>query len=163
MAHERLVFRRAGGDRALPQPLPGQHRHAEVRAGLDLERRVQLDVERVVGAELHPVAVRPEHQRLRAAAEQPSAEPDVALPHRQVDRLGSSCARHDHPTRSRQRPTRTKVSVQLKCGCNQTWNWVIGSPGQWVISVMFHARVTGSSFLTRCETRVFPVFAKGPV
>jgi len=24
-----------------------------------------------------------------------------------------------------------------------TWNWVIGSPGQWVI---FHVRVTGSSF-----------------
>jgi len=26
---------------------------------------------------------------------------------------------------------------------DQTWNWVIGSPGQWVI---FHVRVTGSSF-----------------
>jgi len=28
----------------------------------------------------------------------------------------------------------------------QTWNWVIPSPGQWVIWVIFHARVTGSSF-----------------
>jgi len=31
-------------------------------------------------------------------------------------------------------------------GCNETWNWVIGSPGQWVIWVIFHVRVTGSSF-----------------
>ena len=31
------------------------------------------------------------------------------------------------------------------CG-RQTWNWVIGSPGQWVIWVTFHVRVTGSSF-----------------
>ena len=29
------------------------------------------------------------------------------------------------------------------CVC-QTWNWVIGSPGQWVIWVIFHVRVTGS-------------------
>ena len=29
---------------------------------------------------------------------------------------------------------------------HQTWNWVIGSPGQWVIWVIFHVRVTGSSF-----------------
>ena len=42
----------------------------------------------------------------------------------------------------------------------QTWNWVIGSPGQWVIRVIFHVRVTGSPGLTRCETRVFPVFEK---
>ena len=28
----------------------------------------------------------------------------------------------------------------------QTWNWVIGSPGQWVIWVIFHVRVTRSSF-----------------
>jgi len=32
----------------------------------------------------------------------------------------------------------------------QTWNWVIGSPGRPVI------------ILTRCETRVFPVFEKKP-
>ena len=30
-------------------------------------------------------------------------------------------------------------------GQHQTWNWVIGSPGQWVIWVIFHVRVTGSS------------------
>ena len=29
-------------------------------------------------------------------------------------------------------------------GPYQTWNWVIGSPGQWVILVIFHVRVTGS-------------------
>ena len=29
---------------------------------------------------------------------------------------------------------------------HQTWNWVTGSPGQWVIWVIFHVRVTGSSF-----------------
>ena len=28
----------------------------------------------------------------------------------------------------------------------QTWNWVIGSPRQWVIWVIFLVRVTGSSF-----------------
>jgi len=44
------------------------------------------------------------------------------------------------------------VYVRLR----QTWNWVIGSPGQWVI---FHVRVI---ILTRCETRVFPVFEKMP-
>jgi len=27
---------------------------------------------------------------------------------------------------------------------NHTWNWVIGSPGQWVIWIIFHVRVTGS-------------------
>ena len=26
----------------------------------------------------------------------------------------------------------------------QIWNWVIVSPGQWVIWVIFHVRVTGS-------------------
>jgi len=26
----------------------------------------------------------------------------------------------------------------------QTWNWVIGSPGQWVIWVIFYVRITGS-------------------
>jgi len=39
-------------------------------------------------------------------------------------------------------------------GADQTWNWVIGSPGQWVI---FHVRVI---IFTRCQTRVFPVFGK---
>ena len=34
-----------------------------------------------------------------------------------------------------------------KLACvQQTRNWVIGSPGQWVIWVIFHVRVTGSSF-----------------
>ena len=31
-------------------------------------------------------------------------------------------------------------------GTEQTWNWIIGSLGQWVIWVVFHVRVTGSSF-----------------
>ena len=29
---------------------------------------------------------------------------------------------------------------------NQTWNWVIGSPGQWVIWIILYVWVTGSSF-----------------
>jgi len=29
-------------------------------------------------------------------------------------------------------------------GTRQTWNWAIGSPGQWVIWVIFHVWVTGS-------------------
>ena len=42
---------------------------------------------------------------------------------------------------------------------DQTRNWVIGSPGQWVIWVIFHVRVMHRVIiLTRCETRVFPVF-----
>ena len=45
----------------------------------------------------------------------------------------------------------------------QTWNWVIESPGQWVIWVIFHVRVTESPghrviIFTRCETRVFSGF-----
>ena len=32
----------------------------------------------------------------------------------------------------------------LLCSRQQTWNWVIGSPGQWVIWVIFHVRVSGS-------------------
>jgi len=69
----------------------------------------------------------------------------------------------------------------------QTWNWVIGSAGQWVIWVIFHgvcisavclfkcccyvenklSLMSGSPghrviILTRCETRVFPVFEKMP-
>jgi len=30
-------------------------------------------------------------------------------------------------------------------GTEQTWNWIIGSLGQWVIWVVFHVRVTGST------------------
>ena len=39
-------------------------------------------------------------------------------------------------------PTRP-VPPRKPANC-QTWNWVIGSPGQWVIWVIFHVRVTGS-------------------
>ena len=44
-----------------------------------------------------------------------------------------------------ERPTRRGTSVLSRADIHtqQTWNWVIGSPGQWVI---FHVRVTGSSF-----------------
>jgi len=43
-------------------------------------------------------------------------------------------ANHARPKNSALRPTLNK----------QTWNWVIGSPGQWVIWVIFHAWVIGS-------------------
>jgi len=47
----------------------------------------------------------------------------------------------------------------------QTWNWVIGSPGQWVIWVSSFTSGLPSHrviILTRLETRVFPVFEKMP-
>jgi len=61
---------------------------------------------------------------------------------------------------------RRQPQLQVE-GANQTWNWVIGSLGQWVIWVIFYVRVTGSPghrviILTRCETRVFPFFEKMP-
>jgi len=44
----------------------------------------------------------------------------------------------------------------------QTWNWVIGSPGQWVIWVIFHVRVTGSSFWPGVSTEFFWFSKKCP-
>ena len=52
----------------------------------------------------------------------------------------------------RQRPVVVRVGVgpawprpcRLLPAADQTWNWVIGSPGQRVIWVIFHVRVTGS-------------------
>jgi len=44
----------------------------------------------------------------------------------------------------------------------QTWNWVIGSPGQWVIWVIFHVRVTGSSFWPGVRTEFFRFSKKCP-
>ena len=42
---------------------------------------------------------------------------------------------------------RSQASAAVSsCPIDQTWNWVIGSPGQWVFWVIFHVRVTGSSF-----------------
>jgi len=38
------------------------------------------------------------------------------------------------------------LTLTLGCIRFQTWNWVSGSPGQWVIWVIFHVQVTGSSF-----------------
>ena len=48
------------------------------------------------------------------------------------------------------------TALNLCVSVCQTWNWVIGSLGQWVIWVTFYRVV----ILTRCETRVFPVFEK---
>jgi len=44
----------------------------------------------------------------------------------------------------------------------QTWNWVIGSPGQWVIWVIFHVRVTGSSFWPYVRLEFFRFSKKCP-
>jgi len=41
---------------------------------------------------------------------------------------------------------RNRRKKLLPQASKQTWNWVIGSAGQWVIWVIFHVRVTGSSF-----------------
>ena len=35
-------------------------------------------------------------------------------------------------------------AISFHIYASQAWNWVIGSPGQWVIWVIFHVRVTGS-------------------
>jgi len=45
---------------------------------------------------------------------------------------------------------------------SQTWNWVIGSPGQWVIWVIFHVRVTGSSFWLDVRPEFFRFSKKCP-
>jgi len=44
----------------------------------------------------------------------------------------------------------------------QTWNWVIGSPGQWIIWVIFHLRVTGSSFWPGVRPEFFRFSKKCP-
>jgi len=56
----------------------------------------------------------------------------------------------------------TQARVVAAASCGQTWNWVIGSPGQWVIWVTFLVGSPGQRviILTPCETRVFPVFEK---
>jgi len=44
----------------------------------------------------------------------------------------------------------------------QTWNWVIESPGQWIIWVIFHLRVTGSSFWPGVRPEFFRFSKKCP-
>ena len=44
----------------------------------------------------------------------------------------------------------------------QTRNWVIGSPGQWVIWVIFHLGVTGSSFCPGVRPEFFGFSKKKP-
>ena len=46
----------------------------------------------------------------------------------------------------RRRQTWWRAGNRWPCSRRQTLNWVIGSPGQCAIWVIFHARVTGSSF-----------------
>jgi len=45
---------------------------------------------------------------------------------------------------------------------NQTWNWVSGSPGQWVILVIFHVRVTRSPFWSGVRPEFFRFPKKCP-
>ena len=45
---------------------------------------------------------------------------------------------------------------------DQTWNWVIESPGQWVVWVIFHVRVTGSSFWPGVRPEFFRFSKKCP-
>ena len=54
--------------------------------------------------------------------------------------------------------------ARLTSGSHQTWNWVIGSPtaGQWVIWVIFHFRVTGSSFWPGVRPEFFRFSKKMP-
>ena len=70
----------------------------------------------------------------------------------------------------RQRPVVVRVGVgpawprpcRLLPAADQTWNWVIGSPGQWVIWVIFHVRVTGSSFWPGLRPELFRFSKKCP-
>jgi len=39
--------------------------------------------------------------------------------------------------------TRGLQQTEAAALVGQTWNWVIGLPGQWVIWVIFHVQVTG--------------------
>ena len=56
---------------------------------------------------------------------------------------------------------RTTAADATSC-IQQTRNWVIGSPGQWVIWVIFHVRVTGSSFWPGVRPEFFSGFRKKP-
>jgi len=61
----------------------------------------------------------------------------------------------------RMRPTDGRTLHSCVDPDPQTWNWVTGSAGQWVIWVVFHVPVIVSSFWPG-ETRVLPVFEKIP-
>ena len=70
-------------------------------------------------------------------------------------------AQHLSPTSvSRLSALVTCRSDVMDCGGYQTWNWVIGSPGQWVIWVIFHVRVTKSSFWSSVRPEFFPFSKK---
>jgi len=49
----------------------------------------------------------------------------------------------------------TRLPSHTRLPVYQTWNWVIGSTGQWVIWVIFHVGVTGSSFLPGVRPEFF--------
>ena len=56
----------------------------------------------------------------------------------------SSCRdKHNRPQCDSNSGLVIRQSDALPLG-HKTWNWVIGSPGQWVIWVIFHVWVTGS-------------------
>ena len=54
-------------------------------------------------------------------------------------------------------------SKPTAAGLLQTWNRVIGSPGQWVIWVIFHFRITGTAVrklqALQCCRRIGPAYA----
>ena len=63
--------------------------------------------------------------------------------------LSSNTIGHESATQSTRNNVRQLQTTSYRAArpyASQTWNWVIGSPGQWVIWVVFHVRVTGSSF-----------------
>ena len=71
---------------------------------------------------------------------------------RQLDLLRAQLDRDLRQPHSRRLSVHPRLHRTLRSATHtlthtqQTWNWVIGSPGQWVIWVIFHVRVTGSSF-----------------
>ena len=65
-----------------------------------------------------------------------------------LSRYKVSASAHSRPPAACQQATRCRCVYvsNTHARTHQTWNWVIGSPGQWVIEVIFHVRVTESSF-----------------
>jgi len=110
------------------RPAGRRRRQRDARVGVGRERAVAVAVPRHVRRPPAPRAA-VEHQR--------AAGDDAVRP------VETAHVRVRWQRRTRRQHSQKCVSTP---GPHQTWNWVIGSPGQWVIRVIFHVRVTGSSF-----------------
>ena len=74
--------------------------------------------------------------------------------------VGELCARLVYQRRRERRARTQPVPLYITTTTNhahQTWNWVIGSPGEWVI---FHVRVTGGHHFDPVSDPSFSGFRK---